>query len=70
MKIIDGKLLATEIRADLKVKIENTSDAFEAFGFAILGHMTMLKKPSNVRSVTGAKHAVILGNVTYPPIKE
>ena len=62
------EILEKELK--LKIKIENNSDAFEAFGFAILGHMTMLKKPSNVRSVTGAKHSVILGNVTYPPMKE
>ena len=41
-----------------------------AFGFAILGHMTMLHKPSNVRSVTGAKKNVVLGTITFPPCEE
>ena len=50
--------------------MENRTDAFEAFGFAILGHMTMLHKPSNVRSVTGAKKNVVLGTITFPPCEE
>lgn len=57
------------LRKNLKAKItimENT-DGFEAFGFAILGHMTLQNKPSNVPSVTGAKEPVILGNITNPP---
>jgi anhydro-N-acetylmuramic acid kinase len=32
-----------------KVIIENRTDAFEAFGFAILGHMTLLNKPSKIK---------------------
>ena len=54
----------------IRVKVENRTDAFEAFGFAILGHMTMLHKPSNVRSVTGAKKNVVLGTITFPPCEE
>lgn len=54
----------------IDVIVEERTDAYEAFGFAILGHMTMLQKPSNVKSVTGAKHSVVLGNITYPPCKE
>ena len=52
---------------DAKVSVAKDTDAFEAFGFAILGHMTLLNKPSNVPSVTGAAHHVILGNITNPP---
>lgn len=54
----------------IPVIVEDRTDAYEAFGFAILGHMTVLQKPSNVKSVTGAKQSVVLGNITYPPCKE
>ncbi len=64
--IID--ILKKELNA--KVIIENRTDAFEAFGFAILGHMTLLNKPSNVPSVTNAKRKVVLGNITFPPYEE
>lgn len=53
-----------------KVIIENRTDAFEAFGFAILGHMTLLNKPSNVPAVTNASRQVVLGNITNPPYEE
>ena len=53
-----------------KVIVENRTDAFEAFGFAILGHMTLLNEPSNVPVVTNASRRVVLGNVTNPPYKE
>ena len=50
--------------------MEENQDAFEAFGFAILGHMRLLNEPSNVKNVTGADNDVCLGNITYPPFKE
>ena len=53
-----------------KVIVENRTDAFEAFGFAILGHMTLLNEPSNVPVVTNAKRRVVLGNITNPPYKD
>lgn len=53
-----------------KVIIENRTDAFEAFGFAILGHMTLLNKPSNVPIVTNASRQVVLGNITNPPYED
>lgn len=60
------------LRENLKAKIiiENRTDAFEAFGFAILGHMTLLNRPSNVPVVTNAKKKVVLGNITNPPYEE
>lgn len=54
----------------IPIIVEKRTDAYEAFGFAVLGHMTLLRKPSNVKSVTGAKQSVILGNITYPPCEE
>ena len=53
-----------------KIIISDQIDAYEAFGFAILGHMTILNQASNLPSVTGAKKAVILGNITNPPCEE
>ncbi len=60
------------LRKELKttVLVEENQDAFEAFGFAILGHMRLLNEPSNVKNVTGAEKDVCLGNITYPPFKE
>lgn len=55
---------------DKKIIVEDRTDAYEAFGFAILGYMTLTNRPSNVPSVTGAKKPVILGNITNPPLKE
>ncbi len=45
------------------------SDGKEALAFVILGHQTLLGKPSNVCNVTGAKDFVILGNITSNPLK-
>ena len=40
------------------------SDAKEALAFCVMGYMTLHKKPSNLRSATGAKENVILGDIT------
>lgn len=40
------------------------ADSKESFGFAVMGYMTLKGKPSNVRSVTGAKEDLILGDIT------
>lgn len=44
------------------------SDSKEALAFVILGHQTLKGQPSNVTSATGAKEAVILGNITLNPL--
>lgn len=44
------------------------SDSKEALAFVVLGYQTLLGKPSNVCSVTGAKDYVVLGNITINPL--
>ena len=44
------------------------SDGKEALAFVVLGHQTLLNKPSNVCNVTGAKDFVVLGNITVNPL--
>lgn len=39
-------------------------DAREAIAFAVMGHESLMGRPSNIISVTGASHPVILGNIT------
>lgn len=67
-----NKFLVDLLRQNLtaKIIISDQIDTYEAFGFAILGHMTILNQASNLPSVTGAKKAVILGNITNPPCEE
>lgn len=43
-----------------------SSAAKEAIAFAILANETYHHNPSNVPSATGAKQAVLLGNITFP----
>ena len=44
------------------------SDGKEALAFVVLGYQTLINKPSNVKSVTGAKDYVVLGNITLNPL--
>ncbi len=40
------------------------SDAKEAFAFAVLGYLSITGKPGNVKTSTGAKYDMVLGEVT------
>lgn len=43
------------------------SDAKEAVAFALIGRQTMKHLPGNLPSATGAREAVPLGSITWPP---
>lgn len=60
-------LKGIEITTQIEKGYDN--DFKEAIAFAILGNETINKNFSNVKSVTGAKERVILGNITLNPIK-
>jgi len=59
-------MLAERIAPAHLARIEDfgmTSDTKEAICFAILAHETLQGVPTNVRSVTGARRAVVLGKI-------
>jgi anhydro-N-acetylmuramic acid kinase len=66
--------LMREIESVAKVPVRTTnelgipSDAKEAIAFALLGAATLDGIPSNVPSVTGARHPVVLGSITPRPL--
>ena len=56
--LLPGVAIATS--SDFGIDI----DAKEAIAFAILGYETWRRRPSNLPSATGARHAVVLGKIT------
>lgn len=63
--------LRSELRTDLKTSAEFgiDIDGKEAIAFAILAYETWLRRASNLPSATGARAAVILGKICYPPAR-
>jgi len=61
--------LLPDVRVMSQEDIGANSDAKEAIAFVILGNETLHGNPSNVMSATGAKRAVVLGNITPWPGK-
>lgn len=58
--LLDIKVMSIE-------ELGYSPDAKEAIAFSVLGYRTLNREFSNVKSATGAKEDVILGNITYPP---
>jgi len=70
---VRNPVLMSFLRAELPEEMELTTtaeygidpDFKEAIAFAVLAHETWLHKPSNIPAATGARHAVVLGKVSY-----
>lgn len=48
-------------------ELGHSSEAKEALAFAIIGYHTLKHLPGNLPAATGAREAVPLGSITYPP---
>ncbi|MCW6665334.1 anhydro-N-acetylmuramic acid kinase AnmK [Aerococcaceae bacterium NML191219] len=66
------KAMLTCLLPEIEVKTQEdlgfSSDAKEALAFVILGNETLHGSASNVTSVTGARHTVVLGSIIPKPI--
>ncbi|OME98975.1 anhydro-N-acetylmuramic acid kinase [Paenibacillus sp. FSL H7-0942] len=56
--------LPKDIRLERTADYGIPDDAREAIGFALLGHEALMGRTNTLPAVTGAKHAVISGNLT------
>jgi anhydro-N-acetylmuramic acid kinase len=65
MRMIREELAPLKIRVRTSDDFGLPSQAKEAVAFAMLAYQTWRHLPSNVPSATGAKHAAILGKVSY-----
>jgi anhydro-N-acetylmuramic acid kinase len=61
---LENHLHAWKIRSSAEFGVD--PDAKEAIAFALLAHRNLRRKPGNVPSATGARHAVVLGKSTMP----
>ena len=64
MKMLAELLAPVPVRTHEDVGMN--SDSKEAVAFAVLANETLLGKPSNLPSVTGASRPAVLGKVTLP----
>ncbi|MED0949001.1 anhydro-N-acetylmuramic acid kinase AnmK [Bacillus mobilis] len=69
VKMIRHGLKEEKCALFLQEDIGFSSEAKEAIAFAILANETYHRNPSNVPSATGATQSVVLGNITFPPIR-
>lgn len=63
MALIAGMIGGVNVRTSDELGV--SSDAKEAFAFAILAYETFHRRPSNLPAATGARHPVILGKICY-----
>jgi anhydro-N-acetylmuramic acid kinase len=63
MALIAGMIGGVNVRTSDELGV--SSDAKEAFAFAILAYETFHRRPSNLPAATGARRAVILGKICY-----
>ncbi|MGX1192111.1 anhydro-N-acetylmuramic acid kinase AnmK [Metabacillus sp. SLBN-84] len=60
-------LLGSSVKVMTQEELGYSSESKEAVAFALLANETYNGNAGNVPSATGAKQAVILGSLTYPP---
>lgn len=68
LKMIQDELPSVDVKT--QEDCGYSSDAKEAIAFVILGNETLHGNPSNVIEATGAKHPVVLGQITLNPFSE
>lgn len=59
-----------EVRVQTQEDLGFDSDAKEAIAMALIARETMARRPGNLPGATGARRAVPLGSITYPPGEE
>ena len=66
MKMLAAELSTLGVRLRFSDDLGLPSAAKEAVAFAVLAYETWHQRTSNVPSATGAKHAAVLGKISYP----
>jgi anhydro-N-acetylmuramic acid kinase len=64
--MLTDQLAPLGLRLRFSDEFDLPSAAKEAVAFAVLAHETWHRRASNVPSATGAKHAAVLGKISYP----